>query len=339
MKRTAFILSALLAVLLLAACSAAADFSPAAPGNAATQTFGDTGNAQMMFRSASPQAENWAVLEAADMAVYSDRGAGMEGGLTSASPAPGRTSMAERIIYTASADIETMDFDETIERVHEMLGIHGAFIENSFIGGRNHAQAFHGWQTFRTANFTIRIPVERFETVTGGLDILGNVTSIWRDAENITMQFMDTESRLNAFRIQEERLLDMLSRADTMADMILIEARLGEVRFDIESLTSMLQNWQSRIDYSTLTLHIREVERLTPITPTHRTYWQRVGDGFRSTARGIGEFFTDAFAWLIARSLVIIIVIVVIGTPILIIVTKHRRRVKLNALAYEPDDE
>ena len=235
-------------------------------------------------------------------------------------------AIAEKIIYTAYADIETVDFDDTIEKVNDLLGFNNAFIENSYIGGRNYAQSYYGYQTYRSANFTLRIPKDRFRTVTDSLDVLGNVTSLQTNAENITAQFVDTESRLTSYRIQEERLLAMLEKADNVTDMISIESRLAEVRYSIESITSTLKNWQSQVDYSTLTLYISEVVNFTETIPIQRTYWQQVGDGLQSTTRSVGRFFTDLFKWVIVNLPVLAILAVIVVVVVILVRRKIRKR-------------
>jgi hypothetical protein len=238
---------------------------------------------------------------------------------------PGRQgSLAERIIFTVWADIETLDFDETIENVYALLAQYGGFIESSHVDGVAIARP-HNWGTaLRTASFHLRIPVDRLEAATRDLPRIGNVTSTSRNSENITMQFSDTQSRLASLRTQETRLLEMMDRAYTVEDLILIEDRLSFVRSDIEWMTSRLQNWQNQVDYSTLSLFIREVEVLTEEDPD-MSYWQQIGDGLSSTMRNIGRFFMDAFRLLITYLpiIAIIAVIVVIGT---IIAVKSIRR-------------
>ena len=239
--------------------------------------------------------------------------------------------LSEKIIYTANADIEAVNFDETIEKVYDLIGLNGAFIESSYIGGRNYAQSYYGYQTYRSANFVLRVPKDRFETVTGNLDILGNVTSLQTNAENITAQFLDTESRLSSYRIQEERLLAMLEKSDTVADMITIESRLAEVRYSIESLTSTLKNWQNQVDYSTLTLYIHEVENFTETVPIQQTYWQQIGTGLQSTTKSVGRFFTNLFKWIIVN-LPVLIILAIIAAAIVIFV---RRKIRKNRDIYK----
>ena len=126
----------------------------------------------------------------------------------------------------------------------------------------------------------------------------------------------------------------MLEKADTVADMITIESSLADVRYNIESLTSTLKNWQGMVDYSSLTLFIREVEELTEIVPIRQSYWQQIGEGIRSTMRSIGDFFKNLFKWVVVNLpvLVIIAVIVVLCVIAIRIRIRKRRKAKNDAL-------
>ena len=340
-KVIAILLITIIAAALLASCSSYKDAtSPAMGGN---NSGGDTMMYAAFSRDGMSQESIEAVMDMyapapseAPMAPMQDMDYGEAGmsvvsaistsaGNANAPASAASEGLAEKIIYSIYADIETVNFDDTIEKVDALLARNGAFIENSYVGGRNYAQTYHGVQTHRTANYVIRIPVQRLEVVEASLEELGNVMSRSRNGENITSQFYDVQSRLNSYRIQEERLLDMLSKADNVPDMIAIEQRLAEVRYDIESLTTTLNNWQNRVDYSTLTLNIYEVAEFTEIIPVQqRTYWQQVGDGLKSTTIGVGRFFTNLFKWIIVNLPVLIILAVIV--IVIIVVARRGRR-------------
>jgi hypothetical protein len=252
-------------------------------------------------------------------------GGGTDGSRTAAISAPARTDMAEHIIYTVFADIETLNFDESITLVDALMQRYGAFIENSSVSGVNHASRVHGWQNLRHAWFTIRVPVQNLNAMSSDLEELGNVIHTGQNATNITNQFIDTESRLNSLTIQEERLLDMLRAAADVPDLIAIEERLGDVRHQIESLTTTLNTWRNQIDFSTITLNIMEVEVFTE--QPELTYWERIGDGFMNTIQGIGNFFSAVFMYTIIAAPVLII-LAIIAVAILVIVRWKLKAIK-----------
>ena len=245
--------------------------------------------------------------------------------------------LAEKIIYTVYADIEALNYDESIERVYQLLAANNAFIESSYVGGVNYSDRYRGVQTYRSANFSLRIPKERLNTVTAGLGDLGNVTMLRSNSENVTAQFTDTESRLVSLRVQEERLLDMLRRAEDVPDMLAIEERMTNVRHQIESITSTLRNWQNQVDYSTLHINIYEVETFTEVvTVQQRTYWQQIGDGFMRNLRGVGNFFAAIFRWLVV-SFPVLLVLAVIAVAVFIIVRRQLKRSAARRKAYDRD--
>lgn len=238
-----------------------------------------------------------------------------------------QVDMSEKIIYTANADIETIDFDGSVEKVYDLMEQYSAFLESSYIEGKSYSIEFYGKQSYRTANLTIRVPRENFSALTSGLNILGNVLSVNLYTDNITASYIDTESRLETYRVEEERLLEMLEKAETVEDMISIEERLSNVRYNIESLTSQLKNWDNEINYCTVTVNINEVRELTEQLPIQRSYWQELGDGLKSTLKNIGNFFKNAFKFIIINAPTIIIIAAIAVVVILILrkTVKHRR--------------
>ena len=229
------------------------------------------------------------------------------------------TDLASKIIYSAYLQIETTAFDESLAALNAMLSENKAFLESSSTGGASYADTYYGRQTYRTAEFTIRVPKENFGAMLQGMSDIGNVTRNNVYSENVTAQYTDTESRLATYRVEEERLLAMLEKAETVEDMLTIESRLSEVRYHIESLTSSLKNWDNLVNYSTITVYISEVKELTEQPELQRSYWQEIGDGLKLTIKRVGRFFKNFFRDIVVALPVIIIVAVVVVLVILIL--------------------
>jgi len=339
-KIIAIILCVVLSIALIAGCASSAagfGFSADSPASASDEVrLRTAANETMAMAPAMPEsapmpdAEFEAVEEFIsfdDDAMWSYSVAEQEaaGGIAPISAPVPDEAMAEKIIYTVFANIETKEFDATIAGVQALLTRYNAFIENSSISGVNYASQFHGWSDLRTANFTIRVPNQHLNVMTGRLDDLGNVVHQSSTATNITSQFIDTQSRLNSLTVQEERLLTMLGQAEDVPDLIMIEERISDVRFQIESLTTTINTWQSQVDFSTVTLTIWEVEQFTELQETQYTYWQQIANGFSATMRGIGRFFMNVFMWIIVAAPVIIIILVIVAVALLIIRAKVRK--------------
>jgi len=353
-KRISILICLILATSLLIACSSGDNY-----GGATESWVGDMNDAMPMPAPAAeaPQmarrvSQNFEHAEAvmydeidyiggADSGYNHNTGGSAGGGTIVPVTAPMNEGLAEKIIYSVYANIETMQFDETIAKVHGMLAMYNAFIENSSVSGINYESQFYGWNEFRYAYFSLRVPVQNLNAMTDNLKNLGNVTHTSNDAMNITTQFYDTQSRLNSLNIQEERLLDMLSKAEDVPDLIMIEERLSDVRYQIEMLTTTLTGWQRQVDYSTLTLQIREVEEFTEQPVLNPSYWTQIADGFMSSIQAIGRFFMNLFKWLIVNAPILIILAIVAVAALLVIRWKLRsikKRKEENVVTEEPED-
>lgn len=227
----------------------------------------------------------------------------------------------EKIIYSGSAFIETRDFDATCEGIRQMIAYWGGFLESSSVRGSNYYTDGH-----RSADYTIRIPRSAFSYVTENLSALGNVTSCTVSAENIGGQYHDTESRLSTYRVEEERLLAMLAKCETVEDMLNIEDRLADVRYNIESLTTTLNSWDSLVNYSTLTLSVTEVREYTP--EPEPGYWRSIGLRFVNTLKGVGNFFAELLAFIIAALPVLVLLGLVALAVVYIVKACKKRRAK-----------
>ncbi|MGX8699369.1 MAG: DUF4349 domain-containing protein, partial [bacterium] len=160
-------------------------------------------------------------------------------------------TFTEKIIYSASATIQTRDFEGSLAKLEALLGENGAYLDASTVNGKSYS--YYG-SNLRSASFTIRVPVANFGSLTGSLEGIGNVLSLSRYNENITERYYDSQSRLDTYRVEEERVLEMLKKAETVSDMLELESRLSDIRYEIESLESRLRTWQKQVDYSTVTL-------------------------------------------------------------------------------------
>ena len=69
---------------------------------------------------------------------------------------------------------------------------------------------------------------------------------------------------LNAYK---SLILELLEKAGTVEDIITIEGRLSEVRYQLEAYASQLRTFDNQVDYSTVHINISEVERETKVEP------------------------------------------------------------------------
>ena len=189
-------------------------------------------SAQMTVDEARPVPEAAPVFEeyamaAADSAAYEAPAQKMSlsNGAAVAMKGAGSTAPTEnpdKIIYSADATVETTAFDETLAKIDELIGQYGGWVESSSISGANYYNLTHGHTGSRTANYTLRIPSESFDEVMSGLSALGNVPYSHVYTENVTAQYYDTQARLDSYKTQEQSLLKLMEKAESVEDIITI---------------------------------------------------------------------------------------------------------------------
>ena len=239
-----------------------------------------------------------------------------------------RPSLAEKIIYSGYQSIETTEFDKALAALDARVKEVGGFVESSDVNG--HTQYRDDGTTAlvdRYAYYTVRVPCARFEEFMRRSGEIGNVLSSNTSAQNITSQFTDTEARKDSLKVQEERLLAMMEKADDMESLITLESRLSEVRYEIESLERQLIDWQNRVDYSAVTVELREVAIYTPVVPVTRSFGERLGSAFADGWRGFVRFVQGALI-VLARCLPVLVLLAALVLAIVLLVRLLRRRKK-----------
>ncbi len=223
-----------------------------------------------------------------------------------------------KIIYSSDVTVETTDFDAALGKVGELVDRFGGWIESSSINGSNYYDISRGRSSARSAAYTLRIPGERFDELMGSLTVLGNVPYTHVYTENVTAQYYDTQAHMTAYQAQEARLLEMMKAAESVEDIILIEDRLTELRWKIESLQTSLNNWDRRVSYSTVYLQLNEVSEYTPETPVQLGYGERLARAFRNGLSAVGRFFRDFLLWFVEAlpTLAVLAVLLIVLLPL-----------------------
>ncbi len=339
-KRSLAFIMALLVVLAIAGCAGAGSAPRDSAPTSGTSAGGATASSPASYAPESPSADYAEEAGMGDSKGYSY--SGNSGGVATenqqAYSLP-EYQGSDKIIYSASAQIETQEFDQTLQGVYGMIERFGGFVESSSVTGNDYYTTYYGGKSTRRADFVIRIPREHFSEMTGSLGELGNVPYSSVHAENVTTQYVDTASRLESYRIQEERLLAMLAKAETVEDMLSIEKNLAEVRYNIESLTTTINSWDSLISYSRVSLSVVEVEKYTEENPVQQDYWEELSTALRRSLAGIGEFFKDLFKFVVAALPVLAILAVCTLISLLIIRGTVRRKNAKKETPHEKSDE
>ena len=186
-----------------------------------------------------------------------------------------------KIVKHSYMSMETMEFDKALEDVTRVIETAGGYIQNQEVGGRSLYNRGEYYE--RNANISARVPAAKLEEVTASVGGLCNVVSKSESMDDITDSYYDAQARLDTLELQEERLLDILSKAEKLEDVITLEQALSQVRYEIESITGTLKRMDSQVTYSYLNLDIQEVVEYNIAKNQPKTFWEKLqASGARS---------------------------------------------------------
>jgi len=216
------------------------------------------------------------------------------------------TIAADRVIHSASTGIVVDDFDRGVEQVQELTADFDGFIQQSHITGESSSSLG------RVGDFTIRIPAQSYNEMLEMLTDLGELNFLNTTAVNVSDQYADIVSRLNSLRTQEDRVLELVESAEDLADLLLLEERLGELIYEIELLTGERNYLDNQISYSTVDIRISErVEAFSSGGLNSQT----LGNIFMTSFRAMGVFggtmirvFIALIPWSIPASILFLII-------------------------------
>ncbi|MBE5883091.1 MAG: DUF4349 domain-containing protein [Lachnospiraceae bacterium] len=193
-----------------------------------------------------------------------------------------------KLIKTVDMNVETQEFDTLLATIDSQVKALGGYIENM---NTYNGSAYYSYREIRNANLTIRIPKNELDTFLNTVTGISNVIRRSDRVEDVTLAYVDMESHRDALRTEQTRLLELLERAESIEDIITIEQRLSQVRYQLESMESQLRTYDNQVDYSTVYLNIEEVEIYTPVE--EETVWERISEGFMNNLRRIGDGFVE----------------------------------------------
>ncbi len=237
-----------------------------------------------------------------------------------------------KLIRTFDMNIDTKEFDQVLNGIQAKVQELGGYIEQSSLdGGSAYYSSYN-----RYSNMTVRIPSDKLDGFVQNVKETANVTYISESTEDITLRYVDVESRKIALETERDRLLELLEKAETVEDIITIESRLSEVRYQLESYASQLRTFDNQVDYSTVHISIREVDRETKVEP--KTFWEEVTEEFGDSLYGIGRDCKNFAIWFLGSSPYLIIWAVVIAAAILVLrAVGKKKKLKRTLKTMDPE--
>lgn len=241
----------------------------------------------------------------------------------------GRADVGEverKIIQNADFSMETLHYDDTVRKIEALAERSGGYVESSQTTGTG---ALDDYYRARWASFTIRIPADGLGSFAEALAQYGSITNSNFYTEEVTEYYYDVEAHLRSLQLQEERLLEILSKAEMLNDVITLESSLADVRYQIESLQGSLRRLDSLIAMSTVNISVQEVYEYTPEQGRAKGLGERISAEFSRSIAAIRNTGESVLVFVLGNILVIAFWVAVIVLAVVVVRRRLRGRKKL----------
>ncbi len=148
-----------------------------------------------------------------------------------------RAPQKRLLIYTGDYTLMVANVDESVKALIALAEKFGGYL-----GSRQDGVV------------SVRVPAERFFELTKELPAFGTITGESVHARDVTAQFVDLQLRLQTAERSRARLLELLSQATKMEDILAIEKELRRLTEEIETMKGELRLLSDQIAFSTLTV-------------------------------------------------------------------------------------
>ena len=327
-KRSAAICAILALMLCVSGCGGSSGSKPSASYDAGAEE-GDYAN---YAAEESAEGEDYYSKEAsADGEVPEGDANGGDGGSESAL----RAQDGQKIVYTASLSMQTLEYEKSVASIRRKIKEKGGFTESESEYDKDYDwySSSSSSRSTRSISMTVRIPSESFEAFLDSLGGDGKIMSRSVEAQNISQTYANKESYKKALEKEQERLLAMMDKAETIDEMIAVESRLSEVERQLNSYKTDLSAMDKDVQFSTIFIDLQEVKRYSEEVPTvtfrekiKYAYDDAIGD-FKDFCEGVVLFVVRNFPFLIIFAILVVLFVRYLG----------RRRARKVALLTNPE--
>ena len=199
-----------------------------------------------------------------------------------------------KIVKTADLTIEVKNFQRYSRQLHGAVRQSGGYVAQE-------QQTQSSGEIENTVS--IKVPVDRFqdllEELPGDSDRLVEKKV---SSEDVTMELVDTKSRLETKKEVRERYLELLRQAHSMKDIIAVQNEINDIQFQMDQASGRIAWLGHSAAYSTINLKFYQVldaaVREDPSPSFFHRLAESVGEGWKGLSSLLLELMSVWPLWI-----------------------------------------
>ncbi|HVU96186.1 MAG TPA: DUF4349 domain-containing protein [Puia sp.] len=285
MTRIVYAAPAVLLISLCLGCDNAAKSKPNADAGNVELAKAPAGNAAIVVDSAARLGDGLVADNEFESPTHSPGGQPQP--RKPAPPTVPNPDWDKKIIKTADLSLEVKNYGAFTRRLHEVVKETGGYI----------AQEEQTQSPAEITNtLTIKVPVASFDDLL--LQIPGDSDRLMDkriSSQDVTMEVVDTKSRLETKKEVRERYLELLRQAHSMKDILAVQNEINDIQQDMDQASGRIAWLGHSAAYSTVNLKFYQV--LAPGAPTDNSpgFFHRLTDALGDGWQGFSAFLIALF--------------------------------------------
>ncbi|WP_449657461.1 DUF4349 domain-containing protein [Streptomyces pathocidini] len=170
-------------------------------------------------------------------------------GKTRTGSAP-KLAAPSHIIRTATLTVRVKDVPTALTTARTAAENAGGYVgdETTDRDGSGHEQS----------RVVLRVPQAEYDSVLEALSGTGELIERKVNAQDVTDQVVDVESRVKSQRASVARVRELMDQATQLSDVVTLEGELSNRQAELEALEAQLKSLEERASMSTITLVLSE---------------------------------------------------------------------------------
>ena len=214
--------------------------------------------------------------------------------------------ISEKKIRTVNLSLECKSMEGAEKELKDKVKAQGGYIESEDYS------AISQWNDTKRMNFTIRLPKGNVDSFLDFLNGEGRILSKSENLQDVRLQYRDAKNHIKALETEQERILALMEKAETVDQLIALENRLTEIRYQLDSYNSEILDYDNKVDFSTIYLELQESIDGKINQSGNYSFFDRVRDGFFRNLFEIRLFFEDTALFVLVFIPQILLVLLII---------------------------
>jgi hypothetical protein len=168
-----------------------------------------------------------------------------------ANPAP----VERKIIRNATLTLEVEQPGKAMQRIASVAESHSGFVVTS---DSRQQTGERGERAYEIITVEMRVPSSQFDAALADIRAAGgSVTAQKITGKDVTEEYIDLEARLRTQRALEDQLMEIMKKANSVADAINVQKELTNVRTEIERVEGRRRFLENQSSLSTISVTLQ----------------------------------------------------------------------------------